>query len=62
MTLRCEVLSIETVGDNIHVTCQATGSTDAKWRPMRRVQFDVRDCDAKRYHVGRIVNVTVSPA
>jgi hypothetical protein len=59
MKFQGEVIEAVTHGDAVRVALQC--ERGAEWRPMARIEFDVRPDEAKRFPVGRRVCVTVKP-
>lgn len=62
MTLKGEITSLETTGDQIEVAVQASEVSAAFWRPTSRVQFQVADTKTNRraLHIGRAVTIKVT--
>lgn len=61
MTLRIEILKVETKGDGLHVTGQGAPLSAPDWSPIEQCSFVVPMRYRKAYYVGRMIDVEVRP-
>lgn len=61
MTLRIEILKVESTGDGIRVHGQGKQSTAPDWVPVESCTFVVPAKNRAAYYVGRVITIDVTP-